>query len=243
MTRDLRKYLSEKLRSIAGSFLSFLEKGSPDRSGFDAIEYWKDRAKEGAHTVMHRSHGPEEMEAVTNRQLDILLPHLREHLSGQETCVLDLGCGPGRFTQALAATIGGDAIGVDPIPALLREAPVAENVEYRLMETGSIPLPKASIDVVWICLVLGGIVDDAVLHETAREIERVLRSDGLLFLVENTSDKPDATHWAFRSVSAYDRLFDAIEISECGSYMDAGETITIMAGRKHKPTETEMPNA
>jgi len=181
---------------------------------------------------MHRSHGPDEMEAVTERQLDILLPYLRQHLTGREERILDLGCGPGRFTPALAETISGKAIGVDPISSLLEEAPRHPSVEYRLMEAGSLPLADASVDVVWICLVLGGIVNQTMLHDTVREVERVLPDGGLLFLVENTSDKSGARHWKYRSVAEYDRLFDTITVKPRGTYADAGETITIMTGSK-----------
>jgi len=68
---------------------------------------------------------------------------------------LILVVGPGRFTVDLASLIKGKAIGVDPIKHLLDLAPRNQDVEYRLMSETAIPLEADSIDIVWICLVLG----------------------------------------------------------------------------------------
>ena len=46
----------------------------------------------------------------------------------------------------------------------------------------SLPASAASIDAVWICLVLGGLRDDA-LAQTVSEIDRVLKPNGLLCLI------------------------------------------------------------
>ena len=72
-----------------------------------------------------------------------------------------VGCGPGRFTAALAELIGGEAIGCDTVQRLLDLAPRAPRVDYRLMAEGRLPVESGSADVVWICLVLGCILDEA----------------------------------------------------------------------------------
>lgn len=183
-------------------------------------------------SVLNMAHDADSAEAATQRQKDILLPRFADHLRGDEARVLDLGCGPGRFTPDLASIVDGHAVGVDPIPHLLDLAPEAPGVSYQTMQAGAIPLDDNSVDAVWICLVLGGIVDDDMLQRTAREVERVLRPGGLLFLVENTSDAPDAQHWVFRSADAYDRLFSHVPLQAQTTYQDAGETITVMTGTR-----------
>src|SRR5262250_2734698 len=63
------------------------------------IQRWHDRAEQhGARAVFNLGHGPDEMTQVTQRQSAELLPLLRARLRGDERLVLDLGCGPGRFT-------------------------------------------------------------------------------------------------------------------------------------------------
>ncbi|HYE58234.1 MAG TPA: methyltransferase domain-containing protein, partial [Rhodothermales bacterium] len=158
-------------------------------------------------------------------------------LGGDERTVLDFGCGVGRFTVDLAGLVGGRAIGVDPTQALLDAAPHAENVEYHWIPNGRLPLPDASVDVVWICIVLTCITDPGALQAAITEIRRVLRERGLVFLVENTSAKPDLPHVAFRSVEAYRALFDFAPLRHETDYEDLGERIAVMTGRKGAPAD------
>lgn len=203
------------------------------RSRQTDIEYWEERArKHGERSVINLGHTEGEIDAVTRRQIDILFPILQRHLRGTENVLLDFGSGSGRFTPALANLIGGKAIGVDPIQKLLDLSPRADNVEYRLLQNGRIPLPDRSVDVVWISLVLGAITEESDLRLAVSEVERVLKQDGLLFLVENTADKPDLKHFAFRPIEEYRVMFPSIAMKHEGDYDDLGERISIFAGRK-----------
>lgn len=204
----------------------------PSRERAD-LHWWERRVRRsGAHSVLNRGHSPAEAARVTDWQKATLFPVLRRRLRGDERVVLDFGCGPGRFTPDLAGLIGGRAIGVDPIQSLLDLAPRHGDVEYRLLRDGRIPLEDGSTDAVWICLVLMCITDPKALERTAAEIGRVLRKDGLLFLVENTDPKPDTRHLRFRSVDEYRALFPDIALEHEGSYVDLGERISILSGRK-----------
>lgn len=176
---------------------------------------------------MNISHSEEEYETVTACQKQALFPYLESALDGHERVVLDFGCGPGRFTLDLADLVHGTAIGVDPVQRLLDLAPRAENVRYLLSDGELIPLPDDSVDVVWVCLVLGGIRE---LDETIAELERVARPETLLFVAENTSDLPDLEHWCYRSVDGYRDAFDA-PLDHVGDYFDEGERISILCGR------------
>lgn len=199
-----------------------------------AIEYWEKRAKKyGIRSVMNIEHSEEEFSAVTRMQKQELFPFLKQQLIGNERIVLDLGCGPGRFTIDIADMVQGKAIGVDPIQCLIDLAPSNENVEWRVMTEGIIPVEDDSIDLAWICLVLGGIIDDRTLSATLSEIDRVLKKGGLIFLAENTSDKKDGDYWKFRSIQTYQTLFGFSAIRHLSDYFDKGERISIMAGRKN----------
>ncbi|NIM12124.1 MAG: methyltransferase domain-containing protein [Candidatus Aminicenantes bacterium] len=201
---------------------------------FSGIRYWKKRAKAyGRRSVFNLRHPEEELEAVTQRQKNILFPILEQQLRGDEKLVLDFGCGPGRFTPDLAGIVHGKAIGVDPVEHLLNIAPRFPNVEYRLMKEAEIPVENDFVDVVWICIVLGGIVDEKVLQHSTAEIDRVLKKNGLVFLVENTSNQPDTLHWKYRPVEMYRHLFGFVNLKHISNYFDLGERLSIMAGRKN----------
>lgn len=201
--------------------------------GGDLLDYWRRRADaHGARAVLNIQHSEAEAEAVTEMQKREIFPQLRAHLTPDDRTVLDFGCGPGRFSVPLAELTGGRVIAVDPIERFLTLAPKHPGVEYRVVENGRIPADDGSIDVAWVCLVLGGITDPKLLAAAAGELDRVLRPGGLLFLIENTSDKPDTDHWHFRTPGRYAELFSASPLEHLHDYTDVGERISIMAGRK-----------
>jgi len=195
------------------------------------VPYWEQRARQyGARSVLNIRHTAEEMAAVTEWQKGILFPHLQRQLSGGEQLLLDFGCGPGRFTPALAEMVGCRAVGVDPIQSLLDLAPAHPDVEYRRIDDGRIPLEDSAADIAWICLVLGTITDDDALRASVAEIGRVLRPGGLVFLVENTAEKQSIPRFSFRSVDAYRSLFPGARLEHVDDYYDVEERISILAG-------------
>jgi ubiquinone/menaquinone biosynthesis C-methylase UbiE len=211
-----------------------LTPGCHPRTQSDA-EYWEERAqKYGARSVLHLGHTITEMDSVTRYQANTLFPILQRNLNGTEQVVLDFGSGPGRFTPALAELIGGRAIGVDIVQHLLDIAPRHERVEYRAIVDGRIPLPDTSVDVVWITLVLGVITEPSDLQQSVREIERVLKDNGLVMLVENTHTGSDKPHLRFRSIDFYRTVFPSIPLRHEADYYDLGERISILAGRKQR---------
>jgi len=166
-------------------------------------------------------------------QREKIFPSLKQALTGHEETILDLGCGPGRFTPDLAELIKGNAIGVDPIQHFLDMAPKHKNVQYKLMEESNIPVIDNSINVVWIWLVLGRIIEKHVLRGIVSEVDRILRDGGLIALIENTTDTNDRKYWKFRSVGFHQSLFGFAELKQSSDYYDLGERISITAGMKH----------
>ena len=198
-----------------------------------AISMWKKRAKQyGTRAVLNIGHSDQEIEAVTEMQKGKIFPFLKQELTGREQTILDIGCGPGRFMPDLSELIQGKAIGVDPIQHFLDMAPTHENVEYRLMKESIIPVADESVDVVWICLVLGGIIKERVLGNIVSEVDRILRHGGIIALIENTTDTRDGEYWKFRSVEFYQSLFGFAEFRHVSDYYDLNERISIMVGRK-----------
>jgi SAM-dependent methyltransferase len=209
---------------------------APDRLTGHA--YWKERTRTlGARAVVSTDH-PEAtgLDDVTAGHRAILLPVLAGLLDGTERTLLDLGCGSGRLTADLAATLGsgqdGRAIGVDPVPALLALAPPHRATAFRLLEDGGeLPLDDAAVDVVFTLTVLGGLLGDGELDAMAAEIRRVLRPGGLVFLAESVSEDAAVEHWSPRSVGDYAEAFAWAPLREVARFVDAGDPISVLAGR------------
>jgi len=198
-----------------------------------ALSYWRQRAKRGGlQAVLNSGYLPQDFARITQKQKDMLFPFLKQYLRGDERLVLDFGCGPGRFSADLARTTGANVVAVDPIRHFLRIAAKDKHVTYTYMRPGHIPLSAACADVVWICLVLGGLADGRILQKTLLELDRVLKPGGLIFLVENTAEKPDCNYWHYRPVKRYQEFFRFASLQPVGEYEELGECISVMAGRK-----------
>lgn len=221
----MTRFLKKALRNLAR--LSPLE-----RNDVSGPRYWKKRVRRyGRRAVLNIAYTNEEYERVTHREKVAFFPFLRKMLRGDEKTVLDFGCGAGRFSVDLARVVGGDCIGVDPVPELLDMAPRSRRVEYLLLKDGEIPLADGSVDVVWISLVLSCVTSPQELGKVAREIGRVLKDDGLLFMIENTTDRPDLPYCKYRPPEFYQVLFDFVHLEHLSDYTDLGERYSIMAGR------------
>jgi SAM-dependent methyltransferase len=198
----------------------------------DTLEYWRERTDElGANAVVNQLHRSDDLDELTRKEEELLFPYLRNALNGSEATLLDFGCGTGRFTTHLAELIDGTAVGVDPTASLLAHATPGERTRFLQIGASQIPFPDGSFDVIWVCLVLGGITRPAPLLRTAQEIERVLAPGGLLFLIENTSERPNAKHWSFRSADEYEQLFEGVDLVHKDDYQADGERMSILSGR------------
>lgn len=109
--------------------------------------------------------------------------------------IVDLGCGIGRLTPALADTFGGPVWGVEP-SARMREIAEATAghpaVRYLEGEAARIPLPGAGVDAVLMFLSLHHVPDRAA---GAAEIRRVLKPGGRLLIRSPFSDRMTGGWW------------------------------------------------
>jgi ubiquinone/menaquinone biosynthesis C-methylase UbiE len=110
-----------------------------------------------------------------DRRLSLLLGEVR---AGDRA--LDLGCGAGEFTAALARA-GADVVGADVAEAALDRARSRHpEVEFRLVPfDGPLPFADGSFDLVWSSEVIEHVADTA---RWLSELRRVLLPGGRLLL-------------------------------------------------------------
>ncbi len=109
--------------------------------------------------------------------------------------VVDLGCGVGRLTPALAETFGGPVYGVEPSDRMrdIAEASAGHpGVTYLAGEAARMPLADHSVDAVLMFLSFHHVPDRAA---GAAEIVRVLKPDGRLLLRTPFSDRMTGGWW------------------------------------------------
>ncbi len=200
------------------------------------LSYWKQRAKNmGERSVINLKYKIP-LNEITDYQERKIFPYLVSNLKGNEKLLLDFGCGSGRFTNRLALVTGAKSIGLDPTDSLIKIARENDSKnKYIISKNNKIPLPDATIDIVWICLVMGGIAENKM-NLVVYEIERVLKNGALLMLIENTSAISNSEYWSYRTPEAYLTLFKTIDLTIVGSYKEVDEEITIMLGRKKEIT-------
>jgi ubiquinone/menaquinone biosynthesis C-methylase UbiE len=108
--------------------------------------------------------------------------------------VLDLGCGTGRFTSALAETFGCPAVGVEPSRAMLDIALArgGANVQWKQGDAGNIPLEDHSVDLVFMSQVFHHLPDP---KRALDECKRILTPRGYLVIRNGTREHNPELHW------------------------------------------------
>jgi len=137
--------------------------------------------------------------------------------------VLDLGCGTGRFTSALAETFGCSAVGVEPSTAMLDIASTGggANVLWKRGDAGNIPLEDHSVDLVFMSQVFHHLPNP---ERALDEINRVLTPGGYLAIRNGTREHNPQLLWL--------RFFpEASEIEEARTPF--ARDITAAVTRKH----------
>ncbi|MDT7647792.1 MAG: hypothetical protein QOC75_4792 [Pseudonocardiales bacterium] len=138
---------------------------------------------------------------------------LREAIDWAGADVIDIGCGTGFHLPMFAATARA-VVGVEPHPPLVRRARdrVAELPGVRVVEAGAeqVPLPDASADLVHArtAYFFGPGCEPGLV-----EADRLLRTNGLLAIVDLDVSRPPYGDWLRADVPHYDpaaveRFFD-----------------------------------
>lgn len=128
-----------------------------------------------------RDHGPE----FRSLWMKVVSSHLKDQ---SIKTILDLGCGTGRFSEALRAHFDADVIGIDPSKKMLAQAagkPHDRRLRFALGRAEAIPLPDNSVDLVFMSMIFHHFKDPEL---AGRECHRVLRNQGTAFLRGGTRE-------------------------------------------------------
>jgi ubiquinone/menaquinone biosynthesis C-methylase UbiE len=104
--------------------------------------------------------------------------------------ILDLGCGTGRYSGALAERFGSRVVAIDPSAKMLAEArrKTDRGVEYVRASAEALPLAPGSFDLVFISMVFHHFENPI---GAARECHRALRPGGVVCLRAATTEQID----------------------------------------------------
>jgi ubiquinone/menaquinone biosynthesis C-methylase UbiE len=132
-----------------------------------------------------RDHGPE--------VLDLWMTSISARLGGcVVTRILDLGCGTGRFSEALAARFAATVVAVDPSMKMLSVARTKQRdprVRYQRGRAEAIPLTSRSIDLIFMSMSLHHFDEPRL---AARECRRVITDDGWLVIRTGSREQIEA---------------------------------------------------
>jgi len=142
---------------------------------------------------------------------------------------VDVGCGTGRFTSAIAAWFDVEVVGIDTAAGMLAVADsrkAHERVSYLLGRAEHLPLRDSAYDFAW----LSTVIHHFDLAPVVQELRRVLRPDGTVLVRSWFPGRADVTHFRY-----FPR---AREIAETFPTLEATEQEFASAGFKRQALES-----
>lgn len=199
---------------------------------------WAELAqKHGRKSVMGLHIDEAKLDAETARQIPILLAMLRDQLDGTERVALDFGCGYGRFSDALAAAIGGRVTAFDPCAGLIESTQGSVRVDFVSTSPEAFFAETRAngtlFDVVFAAQVLGNPALN--LEQTVADLVSVLAPGGLMAVMDHMPVTiPTGRWWRFRPADDYRNAFAAHDITMTwvGDMKQLEETVSMLAGRR-----------
>ena len=151
--------------------------------------------------------------------LEMWLEHIAARLPARGAIrdLIDVGCGTGRFTGALAKLFAATALGIDPsekMLAIARQKHQTTSISFRRGTGEDIPAGDASADLAFLSMSFHHLTDRA---KAACECHRVLRPHGFVCVRSSTAEQrsPYAQFFPGYQEIADQILPTAAEIGSC----------------------------
>ncbi len=127
--------------------------------------------------------------------------------------VLDLGCGYGRTVQELIDTGYAHVRGLDPSEAMIARG-IRQNPEIDLTvwPKGPLPLKAGTVDAVILLAVLTCIPDDSDQKGLVRDIHRVLRPGGILYISDYFLQDDDRNRKRYKNNAVPGRVHGVFQL-------------------------------
>ena len=102
---------------------------------------------------------------------------------GKEEKILDVGCGYGRTLHELYENGYKNLIGMDFSEGMIKRGKeLNPDIDFRVMKSSKIDMPDESVDSIILLAVLTCIIDDKEQEDLIKEIYRVLKKDGIIYI-------------------------------------------------------------
>ncbi|KDN22621.1 class I SAM-dependent methyltransferase [Amycolatopsis rifamycinica] len=178
---------------------------------------WRERARRSGLRRVMRSSQPDSLNTgVTERTRAVVAAQLglvADRLGRRPRHVLEIGCGIGRLTPAIAAQ-AGRVHAIDMTPAMLDQARATcrhlPAVEFECVRADRMRPPRERFDAAVCVWVLMHVLDESRLADTCRVIAESTR---YLTLVEYEHARVPVSKWSrLRSLEDYVRLLPGAEV-------------------------------
>ncbi len=222
MVNPIRKYLKKLLYPSEPTARSLLR-------------YWQWRSLcYGTRAACNLALPPQKTGDFTRQQQARLFACLEKQLDGKKPAhILDFGCGPGRFSVALAERYRARVVAIDPVRRFLRKAPRHPDVHYLHFRPGKWPCPHERFDLIWTVHVLAGI-PATDLPELANRFYHSLLPEGVFLLCEVTGQQTNEEndYWFLRPPGFYTQLLEPLQLRPIAQWKEFGQEVSLFFGKK-----------
>ncbi|UCG92002.1 MAG: class I SAM-dependent methyltransferase [candidate division WOR-3 bacterium] len=129
---------------------------------------------------------------LPEKTMQLWLESISQHIPKDEVkTIIDVGCGTGRFSKALADHFSAKVYGIDPSYKMLKKAKssiLSPLVDFIQCQAANIPLCDKRTDMLFLSQVFHHIHNK---DNAALEFKRVLKRDGFLCIRNSTTDSLD----------------------------------------------------